>query len=130
MQSIPLAVLKPSNSGKLYWSMWGNCMQSIPLAVLKQLGNSPLKRVCADCMQSIPLAVLKHDAIRNAVVLLNHCMQSIPLAVLKHHLMELDKNKRTPLHAIHTACGIETSEPKPSLSSLSAIACNPYRLRY
>ena len=33
------------------------------------------------------------------------------------------------LHAIHTACGIETSKVDP-FNDFVCIACNPYRLRY
>ena len=35
-----------------------------------------------------------------------------------------------PLHAIHTACGIETRRTLFDTKMISAIACNPYRLRY
>ena len=104
-------------------------------------------------MQSIPLAVLKHDDI----VLVDqffhlNCMQSIPLAVLKLK-MRKDYAFHQQLHAIHTACGIETwHSPKSyfhflhcmqsiplavlkliahnSHNVFTLIACNPYRLRY
>ena len=42
-----------------------------------------------------------------------YCMQSIPLAVLKH----VDNQRQAQcrkLHAIHTACGIETMKPLSS----------------
>ena len=39
-------------------------------------------------------------------------MQSIPLAVLKRSPFHLIK-KNISLHAIHTACGIETRLPRP-----------------
>ena len=59
------------------------------------------------CMQSIPLAVLKLLRRRFLRACLCYCMQSIPLAVLKRkrwfRLPDFDE-----LHAIHTACGIET----------------------
>ena len=79
-------------------------------------------------------------------------MQSIPLAVLKRDITTNVEDK-PELHAIHTACGIETFQ-LPSLSSpfkncmqsiplavlkqsrpyvpflTREIACNPYRLRY
>ena len=55
-------------------------------------------------------------------------MQSIPLAVLKQgaEMRHLDEIK---LHAIHTACGIETAQ-EVLLGWSGIIACNPYRLRY
>ena len=79
-------------------------------------------------------------------------MQSIPLAVLKHNGGGEKKNNEA-LHAIHTACGIETlmfvmermqflycmqSIPLAVLKQRACslervcclIACNPYRLRY
>ena len=81
-----------------------------------------------------------------------NCMQSIPLAVLKQYV-GLSTGKFNVLHAIHTACGIETrrgenvsselincmqSIPLAVLKQDSSgvevahfiIACNPYRLRY
>ena len=84
------------------------CMQSIPLAVLKQdLIWSGWHNCLPYCMQSIPLAVLKHSCQKRDGGQAEHCMQSIPLAVLK-----LCSKGRVPrsstLHAIHTACGIET----------------------
>ena len=133
-------------SGKQY------CMQFIPLAVLKL-------RIAHDsglwhpyCMQFIPLAVLKHHGgslLRNIDY---YCMQFIPLAVLKligahpHDFV-------VALHAIHTACGIETQISRIPLLTrqncmqfiplavlklhgeygkgiLKSIACNSYRLRY
>ena len=79
-------------------------------------------------------------------------MQSMPLAVLKLPAQRRETNRPT-LHAIHTACGIETkrgnfasvfgencmqSIPLAVLKHLLPqiervmifIACNPYRLRY
>ena len=79
-----------------------------------------------------------------------YCMQSIPLAVLKP-IVPLKRTLPIKLHAIHTACGIETnmvvspftitsncmqSIPLAVLKRLNPreegreIACNPYRLRY
>ena len=129
------------------------CMQSIPLAVLKRHDSRKMRDTVLDCMQSIPLAVLKHDDI----VLVDqffhlNCMQSIPLAVLKLK-MRKDYAFHQQLHAIHTACGIETwHSPKSyfhflhcmqsiplavlkliahnSHNVFTLIACNPYRLRY
>ena len=67
-------------------------------------------------MQSIPLAVLKLAPAINTIAATIYCMQSIPLAVLK--LVPL---KRTLpinlLHAIHTACGIETIRRKRHILS-------------
>ena len=87
------------------------CMQSIPLAVLKRILACHLLIQGLNCMQSIPLAVLKLITILNKRVnVVHNCMQSIPLAVLKRNLRSfcfLSHNLR--LHAIHTACGIETT---------------------
>ena len=55
-------------------------------------------------------------------------MQSIPLAVLKQHRL-CRSSGHFQLHAIHTACGIETTMIETILENLD-IACNPYRLRY
>ena len=127
-------------------------MQSIPLAVLKPfLLALPLQ--IQHCMQSIPLAVLK--LLYNAIIPKHkeNCMQSIPLAVLKRKSFSVLRSIDYTLHAIHTACGIETvsllngkaqqndcmqSIPlavlKPTLAASIGvyllIACNPYRLRY
>ena len=38
-------------------------------------------------------------------------MQSIPLAVLKLRFLRARKSLLFQLHAVHTACGIETNEP-------------------
>ena len=56
-------------------------------------------------------------------------MQSIPLAVLKLSRELTRKYIPTKLHAIHTACGIETCDILRSGEG-NLIACNPYRLRY
>ena len=79
-------------------------------------------------------------------------MQSIPLAVLKLNNIKAS-DFAEELHAIHTACGIETlkafdyfNESVDCMQSIplavlkqvfswkspphSSIACNPYRLRY
>ena len=58
-------------------------------------------------MQSIPLAVLKLPCAIKGVHEAEHCMQSIPLAVLKRQNY-LQRFLTCLLHAIHTACGIET----------------------
>ena len=58
-----------------------------------------------------------------------YCMQSIPLAVLKLSRELTRKYIPTKLHAIHTACGIETCDILRSGEG-NLIACNPYRLRY
>ena len=55
-------------------------------------------------------------------------MQSIPLAVLKLNYGNVVANGEE-LHAIHTACGIETIHLENFIES-AIIACNPYRLRY
>ena len=60
------------------------------------------------CMQSIPLAVLKLNIKRHVKEGGSHCMQSIPLAVLKLVLIYHFWGYFL-LHAIHTACGIETN---------------------
>ena len=62
-------------------------------------------------------------------MMIENCMQSIPLAVLKPPMKSFKMDFRLSLHAIHTACGIETGE-KPWCFVRSSIACNPYRLRY
>ena len=57
-------------------------------------------------------------------------MQSVPLAVLKLRRTFFGQKMILALHAIRTACGIETAL-KPNLpDSRFFIACNPYRLRY
>ena len=61
-------------------------------------------------MQSIPLAVLKHEKKKGKIQSNYNCMQSIPLAVLKLAQPSLVFNHEV-LHAIHTACGIETIIP-------------------
>ena len=61
-----------------------------------------------DCMQFIPLAVLKLRIVHLFEEIQINCMQFIPLAVLKRYqpiLLLLVAQ----LHAIHTACGIETT---------------------
>ena len=103
-----------------------NCMQSIPLAVLKLFFFAVIIALCIYCMQSIPLAVLKHDAEDWAETPYD-CMQSIPLAVLKQRTASRARLMHEELHAIHTACGIETKNDLSSLQSF-LIACNPYRL--
>ena len=55
-------------------------------------------------------------------------MQSIPLAVLKPETPAF-RHGEEQLHAIHTACGIETRVLVFPLH-VRPIACNPYRLRY
>ena len=70
------------------------------------------------CMQSIPLAVLKRACSQKIQRIVFHCMQSIPLAVLKLHPTICVTFKRK-LHAIHTACGIETFLAFAKMLSLS-----------
>ena len=60
------------------------------------------------CMQSIPLAVLKHVVCPSLFLGEVDCMQSIPLAVLKRVEIDVLWRNALKLHAIHTACGIET----------------------
>ena len=127
MQSIPLAVLKHQPSKGLLKTLY-NCMQSIPLAVLKLAQSEVVGTTHRDCMQSIPLAVLKPCSFDQILSKTKNCMQSIPLAVLKpHHPGWLTSD--STLHAIHTACGIET-DLCSLLGACPMIACNPYRLRY
>ena len=151
MQSIPLAVLKllPVVATQCFRQ---NCMQSIPLAVLKQRITLSATSKWRDCMQSIPLAVLKLAPLIAFLIFSPYCMQSIPLAVLKHKNCSAIKSLLT-LHAVHTACGIETcfcyertctygncmqSIPLAVLKLRMShgllnhirIACSPYRLRY
>ena len=57
-------------------------------------------------------------------------MQSIPLAVLKLNRQAIIMLSPALLHAIHTACGIETMWRLFLPHHLRRIACNPYRLRY
>ena len=71
------------------------------------------------CMQSIPLAVLKPAPLGFLERRERHCMQSIPLAVLKHRATTPLGGTVIILHAIHTACGIET------INSLMSIAGRP-----
>ena len=104
------------------------CMQSIPLAVLKRILACHLLIQGLNCMQSIPLAVLKPTLGALVEELDGDCMQSIPLAVLKP-CRPICSRSYFKLHAIHTACGIETAERTVQTRSRS-IACNPYRLRY
>ena len=104
-------------------------MQSIPLAVLKP-PPMLVGLVCEDCMQSIPLAVLKLAKVRAHLRAISHCMQSIPLAVLKQGIANLVNLANIELHAIHTACGIETLKLLDYIFINAQIACNPYRLRY
>ena len=61
-----------------------------------------------NCMQSIPLAVLKLLLQTLSSYLSTYCMQSIPLAVLKQNHHNRSNKRENLLHAIHTACGIET----------------------
>ena len=85
-------------------------MQSIPLAVLKRQCFHQChqdRRIQAHCMQSIPLAVLKLFCCRTWRLRVSYCMQSIPLAVLKR-IISFHFQLSVILHAIHTACGIET----------------------
>ena len=80
-------------------------------------------------MQSIPLAVLKLEdhvpAFRIAVLHAIHTACGIETE--KFHYSQ---SKHTILHAIHTACGIETFLHFDFAEPLQEIACNPYRLRY
>ena len=78
---------------------------------------------CDYCMQSIPLAVLKLLKNRRYQGRRKNCMQSIPLAVLKLWRDLLKTSNRASLHAIHTACGIETirTSPRASVVELHAI---------
>ena len=122
MQSIPLAVLKLLkrcfNTTKCF-----NCMQSIPLAVLKHAVAEFVRHLDHNCMQSIPLAVLKPCCKKIYRIVFHNCMQSIPLAVLKQ-LACFRQSMLSVLHAIHTACGIETRamrEQTFSIFSLHAI---------
>ena len=127
MQSIPLAVLKLSSCCLLLLRNF-YCMQSIPLAVLKHDDFHLRRQSLPHCMQSIPLAVLKLNGFGFFLVDRGHCMQSIPLAVLKRLSLH-GTHASFELHAIHTACGIETDGPLRDFRWRS-IACNPYRLRY
>jgi len=68
----------------------------------------PHQSLIEHCMQFIPLAVLKLRPLSRIENKPYNCMQFIPLAVLKqHHRREILRDEL--LHAIHTACGIETS---------------------
>ena len=149
MQSIPLAVLKRGWMKRAGQRAF-NCMQSIPLAVLKHK-KPTVVWAFLHCMQSIPLAVLKRQNWSILIRYTRHCMQSIPLAVLKPYssktLFQIPS-----LHAIHTACGIETIAPATKTNTATncmqsiplavlkqvlvgefrineSIPCNPYRLR-
>ena len=67
-------------------------------------------------MQSVPLAVLKRIIGILANVGCGYCMQSVPLAVLKRVISTLSKLFVVVLHAIRTACGIETHNSHQFLS--------------
>ena len=82
-------------------------MQSIPLAVLKLRLIYSFASAFWHCMQSIPLAVLKPSHPQRCHYSFLNCMQSIPLAVWKRQV-SCAVRASGPLHAIHTACGIET----------------------
>ena len=106
MQSIPLAVLKLENEFSIAES--SRKLHAIHTACGIETPQVCQHRRCyRDCMQSIPLAVLKHARFGENTDCATNCMQSIPLAVLKrshgNHGTVVQK-----LHAIHTACGIET----------------------
>ena len=129
MQSIPLAVLKLNDldASKLLLKLHAihtACGIETPSTALFTIVRNILHAIhtacgietrnakgasCGSryCMQSIPLAVLKRDNHQRTAHNAPHCMQSIPLAVLKQGV---PKRWRTlhRLHAIHTACGIET----------------------
>ena len=89
----------------------------------------PVKFVLRNCMQFIPLAVLKLEESSSDDSKALNCMQFIPLAVLKLVVNESDVVNEFTLHAIHTACGIETTT-RDGREFGALIACNSYRLRY
>ena len=105
MQSIPLAVLKPKRSGTRRPSRPLHAIHTA-CGIETTLPPPCTARLCY-CMQSMPLAVLKHIHGLVAVSTMSYCMQSIPLAVLKQNTCERIAEPIL-LHAIHTACGIET----------------------
>ena len=82
------------------------------------------------CMQSVPLAVLKPNLPSTRIARRDNCMQSVPLAVLKQPLNRIFLTPVSSLHAIRTACGIETVAKRRAKGISALIACNPYRLRY
>ena len=79
-------------------------------------------------MQSVPLAVLKPET--SKCPLLNFLLHAIRTACgIETHEMRRSLSTVSVLHAIRTACGIETA-PFYVLIEEHVIACNPYRLRY
>ena len=123
MQSIPLAVLKLENEFSIAES--SRKLHAIHTACGIETPQVCQHRRCyRDCMQSIPLAVLKHARFGENTDCATNCMQSIPLAVLKrshgNHGTVVQK-----LHAIHTACGIETVVSISQIFDSSPIACHP-----
>ena len=80
-------------------------------------------------MQSIPLAVLKPQIHSHA--LLNVLLHAIHTACgIETKQFGRFWNNELQLHAIHTACGIETCHRHHRKCVRLPIACNPYRLRY
>ena len=128
------------------------CMQSIPLAVLKRTIHYVFLYQWFHCMQSIPLAVLKllweaFDWTDNLQIACNpyrlrywnNEISLLPIQAYVLHAIHTACGIETKsgstlfsfaeeLHAIHTACGIETKSSKESCRQ-AIIACNPYRLR-
>ena len=85
------------------------CMQSIPLAVLKQISCNASPRVMYDCMQSIPLAVLKRfDSLLLGADEALHAIHTACGIETPSPLRTQRIRVQDELHAIHTACGIET----------------------
>ena len=80
------------------------------------------------CMQSIPLAVLKHEgALRHVQCRALHAIHTA--CGIETGDAGAAAEPAAELHAIHTACGIETV-PTCLIIIIRLIACNPYRLRY
>ena len=108
---------------------WAHCFQGFRETVLHAIHTAcgietffscPLLLVVFHCMQSIPLAVLKLFTILMTKTTEADCMQSIPLAVLKRR-RHLSLHQICQLHAIHTACGIETLWRRSSFLIISKL---------
>ena len=106
------------------------CMQSIPLAVLKR--KTYEFRASCDGLHAIHTAC----GIETLTPVKSSITNSVPLHAI-HTACGIETAqahaptfRKVTLHAIHTACGIETRRTLFDTKMISAIACNPYRLRY
>ena len=72
-------------------------------------------------MQSIPLAVLKHNPVPMCEprTILLHAIHTA--CGIETHNREDGQLQTTKLHAIHTACGIETARAEPTAPVATAL---------